>query len=223
MKVSLSHSTKDKEFVSKLEFGLKRAGIETWLCEVDVIPGANFVAEIDKGLQHTDLAVLIWSPNAAKSEWTKLEWTSILAREIEDKRTHLLIVRLKEHPLPELLRTKHYIDARKDPDKALAETVQWISGLSQIDRKKGVKSAGLFLDYEPQDFIGRTEYLEMLFATLAQKPGKILLHGEPGSGKSTLALKFAWKTQGEFEAVTSPCGTGVLQIGAVETPDCLDV
>ncbi|MDA1276744.1 MAG: hypothetical protein O2960_22225, partial [Verrucomicrobia bacterium] len=25
------------------------------------------------------------------------------------------------------------------------------------------------------------------------------------------------------EALTSPCGTGVLQIGAVETPDCLDV
>ena len=25
------------------------------------------------------------------------------------------------------------------------------------------------------------------------------------------------------EAVTSPCGTSVLQIGAVETPDCLDV
>ncbi|MDA1273601.1 MAG: hypothetical protein O2960_06060 [Verrucomicrobia bacterium] len=25
------------------------------------------------------------------------------------------------------------------------------------------------------------------------------------------------------EALNSPCGTGVLRIGAVETPDCLDV
>src|SRR4029077_10390826 len=28
-----------------------------------------------------------------------------------------------------------------------------------------------------------------------------LLHGEPDCGKSTLALKFAWQTQGAFEAV----------------------
>ena len=36
---------------------------------------------------------------------------------------------------------------------------------------------------------------------LWRKPGSALLHGEPGCGKSTLALKFAWQTQGAFDAV----------------------
>jgi hypothetical protein len=49
--------------------------------------------------------------------------------------------------------------------------------------------------------VGRTEVLELLYATLAEDPVSALLHGEPGCGKSTLALKFAWQTQGAFDAV----------------------
>src|SRR5258707_560843 len=41
----------------------------------------------------------------------------------------------------------------------------------------------------------------MLYAVLAEEAGSALLHGEPGCGKSTLALKFAWQTQGAFDAV----------------------
>ncbi len=41
----------------------------------------------------------------------------------------------------------------------------------------------------------------MLYTALAENPGSALLHGEAGCGKSTLALKFAWQTQGAFDAV----------------------
>ena len=41
----------------------------------------------------------------------------------------------------------------------------------------------------------------MLYAALVEKQGSALLHGESGCGKSTLALKFAWQTQGAFDAV----------------------
>ena len=40
----------------------------------------------------------------------------------------------------------------------------------------------------------------MLYAR-SRRSGSALLHGEPGCGKSTLALKFAWQTQGAFDAV----------------------
>jgi NB-ARC domain len=40
----------------------------------------------------------------------------------------------------------------------------------------------------------------MLSGTLAENPGSALLYGEPGCGKSTLTLKFAWQTQGAFDA-----------------------
>jgi TIR domain len=43
MKVFISHSTKDKEFVERLSAVLEGDGFEPWLCEVDVEKNENFV------------------------------------------------------------------------------------------------------------------------------------------------------------------------------------
>jgi tetratricopeptide (TPR) repeat protein len=206
-KVFLSHSTKDSEFVEKLARALKNEGFEPWLCEVDIIPGDNFVAEIEEGLSRSDLAILIWSPDAARSAWTKIEWTSVLEREISESRIRLGFVLLKDAQRPELLRTKVYIDARADADRGLCDTVAWAKRVRDMRRIVGTKSTYFFLDYEPRDFVGRAEQIETLYAALAEGPGMFLLCGEPGSGKSTLALKFAWQAQGAFDAVLfQSCG-----------------
>ena len=89
MKVFLSHSTKDKQFVHVIAAELQAEKIEPWLCEVDIELGGNFVAKIEEGLREADLAVLFWSPEAARSDWTRLEWTSVTAREISESRTRL--------------------------------------------------------------------------------------------------------------------------------------
>ena len=60
---------------------------------------------------------------------------------------------------------------------------------------------GVFLPPPPHDFVGRAETLELLYVALKEEVSSALLHGEPGCGKSTLALKFAWQTQGAFDAV----------------------
>jgi len=65
MKVFLSHSTKDKQFVEALAAELKAEKIEPWSCEVDIELGDNFVAKIEEGLRDADLGILFWSPEAA--------------------------------------------------------------------------------------------------------------------------------------------------------------
>ena len=115
MKVFLSHSTKDKQFVQTFAAELKAEKIEPWICEVDVEFGGNFVAKIEEALRDADLTVLFWSPEAAHSDWTRLEWTSVTAREISESRTRLGIVQLRDCEVPELLRVKHRID----PDRAV--------------------------------------------------------------------------------------------------------
>jgi hypothetical protein len=201
MKVFLSHSTKDKQFVRSLADELQREQIEPWLCEVDIELGANFVAKIEEGLREADLAVLFWSPEAAGSDWTRLEWTSVIAREISESRTRLGVVLLRDCDVPQLLRVRHRIDAWTDPEKGRHETVAWIKRLREMRRLTETNAPRVFLPPPPHDFVGRAEALEMLYATLAEDPGSALLHGEPGCGKSTLALKFAWQTQGAFDAV----------------------
>jgi hypothetical protein len=196
MKVFLSHSTKDKQFVQALAAQLEAEKIEPWLCEIDIDFGQNFVAEIEKGLSEADLTILFWSPEAACSDWTRLEWTSVTAREISESRTRLGIVLVRDCAIPELLRVKHQIDARTDPEEAQHETVAWIKRLGDMRRIAETSARAVFLLPPPQDFVDRTETLEMLYATLAEEAGSALLHGEPGCGKSTVALKFAWQTQG---------------------------
>ena len=75
MKVFLSHSTKDKDFVHRLADALIGAGFTPRLCEVDIEKNENFVARIEEGLTECDVALVVWSPDAAKSDWTKEEWT----------------------------------------------------------------------------------------------------------------------------------------------------
>jgi len=90
---------------------------------MDIIPGDNFVAEIEKGLSGSDLAVLLWSPDAVRSQWTEVEWTSVLDREIRESRRRLEVVLVRDAKVPELLRTKIYIDAR----------APWRARLGQVD------------------------------------------------------------------------------------------
>src|ERR1700757_2621911 len=188
MKVFLSHSTKDQQFVETLAAELQAEKIEPWLCEIDIDFGQNFVAEIEQGLREADLSLLFWSPEAARSDWTRLEWTSVTAREISESRTRLGFVLLRDCPVPELLRVKHRIDARGDPQQARRETIAWIKRLRDIRRLAETKAPGIFLPDPPQDFVGRAEAFETLYATLVEKQGRALLHGKPGCGKSTLAL-----------------------------------
>src|SRR5713226_7709292 len=96
MKVFLSHSTKDAAFVEKLAAELRAESIEPWLCEVDIGPGDNFVAKVEDGLRESDLALLVFSPDAARSAWTQVEWTSILAREVSESRIRLGVLLLAE-------------------------------------------------------------------------------------------------------------------------------
>jgi tetratricopeptide (TPR) repeat protein len=206
-RVFLSHSTKDKEFVRRLAEEFERELITPWLCEVDIIPGDNFVSEIEQGLSSSDLAIVAWSPDAARSRWTDLEWASVLDREISESRRRLGIVLLRDAKLPELLRTKIWIDARADMEKGVQETVRWVKRMRDMRRDAGAKAASFFLDYEPKDFVGRAEHMEALYAALAEQPGTLLLYGEAGSGKSTVALKFGWQFQGAFDAVIfQSCG-----------------
>jgi tetratricopeptide (TPR) repeat protein len=201
MKVFLSHSTKDKDFVQQLAAAIVGGGSETWLCEVDVGTYENFVAEVERGLKWCDVAVLVWSPDAAASKWTEAEWTSVLARQVAEQKTRLGIVLLRNHPLPELLRTTNYIDARTDTREAFRRVVAWLEHRESVKRFLGLP------EYRPQDFVGRAVYLQQLRTTFSGEPTVFLLNGEPGAGKSTLALQFAWDAQKDFDAVVyQTCG-----------------
>src|SRR5271157_3404534 len=207
MTVFLSHSTKDADFVEKLAFALEASGFTPWRCEVDIEKGANFVSRINQGLAQSQMALLVWSPDAAKSAWTEQEWTTLLAQQVAEHKIRLAIVMLREHPLPPLLRTSNWIEARWDQAAGIRDVLDWLKRRQRVQRLAGLRAPVFLPYYRPQDFVGRSAYLTRLQDTLTAEPGVFLLYGEPGAGKSTLALKFAWEVQKDFDAVIfQSCG-----------------
>src|SRR5271157_1999739 len=224
MKVFLSHSTKDAAFVEKLATAMTANGFEPWRCEVDIGKGANFVAEISNGLKQTDLTLLVWSPDAANSPWTEEEWTAVLKQQVEQSRIRLGIIMLREHPLPPLLDTKNYIDARVSQDAGIRAALEWLEQRRKAQRFSGLKAPIYLPDYRPQDFVGRSSYLEQLRNALTWEPTAFLLYGEPGAGKSMLALKFAWEVQKDFDAVIfQTCGQRPLDAITAELAERLPI
>ena len=135
-----------------------------------------------------------------------------------EQKTRLGIVLLRDHPLPELLRTKNYIDARRDPQDALRQTVAWLEQRESVKRFLGLP------EYRPQDFVGRGPYLQQLRSTFSGEPMVFLLYGEPGTGKSTLALQFAWDAQKDFDAVVfQTCGRRPLDAITAELVERLPI
>ena len=226
MRIFLSHSTKDADFVQRLAIALETEGFTPWLCEVDIEKARTSSPRSTKGLAQSDLALLIWSQHAANSAWTLEEWTAALARQVEENRIRLGIVLLRDcpMPLPPLLRTKNYLDARTDEAAGIDGVLGWLKKRQQAQRLSGLRAPVYLPDYRPQDFVGRSAYLARLQDTLTAEPGVFLLYGEPGAGKSTLALRFAWDAQKDFDAVIfQTCGQRPLDAITAELVERLPI
>lgn len=78
-KVFLSYSRKDQDFVEQLFQRLKDDGVDCFFDKISIAWGADFVTELEKGIDNCDRVVLILSPDYCRSEWARIERTSAMA------------------------------------------------------------------------------------------------------------------------------------------------
>jgi hypothetical protein len=69
----LSHSSKDRAFVVRLNEVLHRHGIRTWYSETNLVGAQQWHDEIGLALKRCDWFLLVLSPNAVASVWVKRE------------------------------------------------------------------------------------------------------------------------------------------------------
>jgi hypothetical protein len=107
----LSHNYRDKEQVRALAAALQVAGGHVWFDVWTLKPGDSVPGSISEGLANFDMFVLVWSRNAAASNWVATELNAALTRQIGTRSCRIVPVRLDDAPLPPLVSHLLYIDA----------------------------------------------------------------------------------------------------------------
>jgi hypothetical protein len=118
--VFISYAREQSESASELGQKLVRRGFTIWMDDT-IAPGSNFNDSIREGLEKADAVVVIWSPEAAQSNYVKMEagiawaWGKLLparlssfpASEIPDPFTPLQTIDINEiEDLVETLRSR---------------------------------------------------------------------------------------------------------------------
>ena len=110
MKVYISHAHTDDSFVSKVEAGLEKVGLEVWNANREVLPGDNWVDKIAQALKESEAMVVLVTPDALRSNWVRWEIEYALGERGYRKRLIPVLVRKPEGDIPWILRRLPMID-----------------------------------------------------------------------------------------------------------------
>jgi len=116
MKVFISHSHKDKEFVTPLRYSLNQLGIETWVDDFNLQSGDNIIAKIEKGLSEATHLIVVLSSSYVESKWTRTELNSFLSDKGFRLERRIIPILIEQCEIPILLSDIMYYDFTKDRD-----------------------------------------------------------------------------------------------------------
>lgn len=112
--VFVSYSTKDIPDVNALRAALQFPEVQVFVSEYAVAAGTPLAPTIQANIQNCDLFVLIWSKNAASSEWVPQEIGIAHAL----KKLILPFVLQPDVSLPGFISGLRYVPAHQNPQQA---------------------------------------------------------------------------------------------------------
>lgn len=73
MRVFISHSIEDREFVQQLSQAIEKAGATAYLLEEEGKPGTNWVQRMKKAIENSECVVTLLTRNGSRSPWVNQE------------------------------------------------------------------------------------------------------------------------------------------------------
>ena len=126
-RVFISYAEPDEYQAERLVADLAALGIRAFFAPYDINPGENFPARLSRALADSDYYVLLVSTASTDRPWVEEEWAAALAREVNERRAFLFLLRLEPTPPPMLLSARHYLDAFADWDTAVQRLAEaWL-------------------------------------------------------------------------------------------------
>lgn len=117
--VFLSHSSRDKPFVSRLAIDLKSKGVPVWFDQWELKVGDSLSERIEHGISQSGWLAVVISKNSVSSDWVQKELRAAQARELRDKSVFVLPIIIDDCEIPLFLLDKLYADFRSSYDQGL--------------------------------------------------------------------------------------------------------
>jgi hypothetical protein len=116
--IFMSYSRREVGFVDQLTGRLEEEGFQVWLDYRSLIPGSPWKTQIEKGLDDSEVILLVVSKESMASKYVELEWRRVIQ---EDKR--IILVILEAVDLPEVLEKYEWVDFRGNFEAGIRELV----------------------------------------------------------------------------------------------------
>jgi len=106
LKVFISHSSEDHDFVLELAKKMKNDGIDVWVDDWEIKVGDSIIEKINYGLKKSSFLIVVLSKYSIESDWVKKELSSTIMRQLSGDNITILPVWLEinENEVPPLLR-----------------------------------------------------------------------------------------------------------------------
>lgn len=146
----LSHAGRDKDLVKEVAKRVMLAGRDVFLDEWSIEFGESIPGAIEKALRDSEAFVLFWSEHALSSSWTVKEYRSAVSRFLDDDDRVLLVVRLDDTDVPELIRDMKWIDARNGDVDGVANALMGMRGNDRLlAMQTTLDELGIQMEYFP--------------------------------------------------------------------------
>jgi hypothetical protein len=107
---------------------LAAESINVWFDEWEISAGDSITEEIGNGLKGCTNFLILWSENAATSNWVRRELNSILSRAIQTGIPKVIPIILDDTPLPTLIADIKYIRFEGGTEKDRSNIVRAVTG-----------------------------------------------------------------------------------------------
>src|SRR5438270_3201167 len=114
-KVFLSYRSVDHAHVQKVAEELLAAGIDAWWDVWEILPGDNFVAKINEGLDLCNCGVVFLSNESLAGAWQQEEITILKSLAVDEKRSLIPVVLDPNVKVPPILRVHSRLSADQIP------------------------------------------------------------------------------------------------------------
>jgi tetratricopeptide (TPR) repeat protein len=227
----ISYTSSDRAWAEWIAWQLKQAGSSVVLQAWDMVPGLDFVHEMQKATTTAKRTLAVLSPAYFTSQFGEAEWRVAFADDPSGEQRRLIPVRVVDFKSPGLLATRIYIDlVGKDRQAARTALLEGVKGQPAAvpaeepmfpGEEPPAVEAFAAGHQEPRfpgalppiwnvpslrnpSFTGRQDLLEELAASLGEGTATAItqaIAGLGGVGKTSLAVEYAYRQRAAFEVV----------------------